>query len=403
MSVDLQVMQVFVQGYDHDAVVREGQPFYVSAEYHNASEQSSGPFQVTFVLDGHTQHAVDVFDATANDTQWVQWETDGIVAGVHHVRVGFAGVEHETEHVGEAYDQEFHVAEPPVSAAARDAREEAALANGYVNAERTILQNWQRALMDFDKTMTSSTSAETKPDFAGAVLKVFEDKVLGELTKATHSELVIGTLKAVVEASEKAKAASVSVALRDFFHQHLTAIAEMDAQFFDAQERFADETSAKAAGLLADGNADGYAAFRANLIALHDDAAARVHEPLDAYVNDLAVEWMSQSIKEPFYDVAIHIRILESDLSVLDFKIDGPDGDKLTEHLGAERGGVDLWALKVPRSIAYYEHNGEYPAGWVHIDAANRLIESAAEQNVSRNYKQVYERLHSQGHLIAHK
>jgi len=403
MSVDLQVMQVFVQGYEHDAVVREGQPFYVSAKYHNASEHSSGPFQVTFTLDGHTQHAVDVFDASANDTQWVQWETSGIVAGVHHVRVGFAGVENETEHVGEAYDQEFHVAEPPVSAAARDAREEAALANGYVNAERTILQNWQRALMDFDKTMTSSTSAETKPDFAGAVLKVFEDKVLGELTKATHSELVIGTLKAVVEASEKAKAASVSVALRDFFHQHLTAITEMDAKFFDAQESFAGETSAKAAGLLADGNADGYAAFRANLIALHDDAAARVHLPLDAYVNDLAVEWMTQSIKEPYYDVAIHIRILESDLSVLDFKIDGPDGDKLTEHLGAERGGVDLWALKVPRSIAYYEHDGEYPAGWVHIDAANRLIESAAEQNVSRNYKQVYERLHAQGHLIAHK
>jgi hypothetical protein len=403
MSVDLQVMQVFVQGYDHDAVVREGQPFYVSAEYHNASEHSSGPFQVTFVLDGHTQHSVDVHDAAASESQWVQWQTDAIVAGVHRVRVGFAGVEHESEHLSQAYDQEFHVAEPPVSAAAHDAREEADFANGYVNAERTILQKWRDSLIDFQVTMTSSTSAETKPDFAGAVLKVFEEKVLGALAKDTHSELVIGTLKAVVEASEKAKAASVSVALRDFFHQHLTAISEMDAQFYDAQERFAGETRAKAAGLLADGNADGYAAFRANLIALHDDAAARVHEPLDAYVNGLAVEWMSQSIKDSHFDVAIHIRILESDLSVLDFKIDGPDGDKLTEHLGAERGGVDLWALKVPRSIAYYEKDGEYPAGWVHIDAANRLIETAAEQNVSRNYKQVYERLHRQDHLIGHK
>jgi hypothetical protein len=402
MSVDLQVKQVFVQGYDQDGVVREGKPFYISAEYHNASDHSSGPFQVTFVLDGHTQHAIDVFDAGASESQWVQWPTDGIVAGVHRVRVGFAGVEHESEHLSEAYDQEFHVAEPPVSAVARDGREEADLANGYVDAERTILQKWRDALNDFQVTMTSSTSAETKPDFAGAVLKVFGEKVLGELTKATHSELVIGTLKAVVEASEKAKAASVSVALRDFFHQHLTAISELDAKFFDAKEKFAGETRAKAAGLLADGNADGYAAFRANLISLHDDAATRVHLPLDAYVNDLAVQWMSQSIKDDHYDVAIHIRILEGDLSVLDFKIDGPDGDKLTEHLGAERGGVDLWALKVPRSIAYYAKDGEYPAGYVHLDAANRLIESAAEQNVSRNYKQVYERLRSQGHLFGH-
>jgi hypothetical protein len=402
MSVNLQVMQVLVQGYEHDGAVHEAQPFVVAAEYHNASEHSSGPFQVTFVLDGHTHHAVDVHDAGPGETQWAQWPTDGIVAGVHHMRVGFAGVQHESEHLSEAYDQEFHVAEPQVSAAGHDGREDAELSNGYVNAERTILQKWRDALNDFQVTMTSSTTAETKPDFAGAVLKVFEEKVLGELTKATHSELVIGTLKAVVEASEKAKAASVSVALRDFFHQHLSAISEMDAHFFDAQEKFAGEMGAKAARLLTDGDADGYAAFRAELIALHDDAAARVHQPLDAYVNDLAVQWMSQSVKDPHYDVAIHIRILESDLSVLDFKIDGPDGDKLTEHLGAERGGIDLWALKVPRSIAYYVHDGEFPHGTVHLDAANRLIESPAEQNTSPGYQHVYERLHGQGHLIGH-
>src|SRR5262245_31346110 len=99
MSVDLQVMQVFVQGYDHDHVVREGQPFYVSAEYHNASEHSSGPFQVTFVMDGHSQHAIDVSDAAASESQWVQWQTNGIVAGVHQVRVGFSGVQHESEHL----------------------------------------------------------------------------------------------------------------------------------------------------------------------------------------------------------------------------------------------------------------------------------------------------------------
>ena len=396
-------MQVLVQGYEHDGGVREGQPFFVSAEYHNASEHSTGPFQVTFVLDGHTQHAIDVHDAAPNETQWVQWPTDGLVAGVHHVRVGFHGVQHESEHVGEAYDREFHIAAAPVSAAGQDARDEDALANGYVDAERHILQKWRDALLDFQNTMHSSTTAETKPDFAGAVLKVFADKVLGALTTATHSELVIGALKAVVDEGERAKAAAVSVALRDFFHQHLTAIDKLDSQLFDAQENFANQTRAKAAGLLVDGNADGYAAFRASLIALHDDAAARVHEPLDAYVNDLAVQWMKQSIKDPGYDVAIQIRILESDLSVLGFEIHGPDGDKLTEHLGAEQGGVDLWALQVPRSIGYYEHDGEYPHGWVHIDSGNRLIESPAEQNLSPGYKDVYERLKSQGHLMGHK
>lgn len=400
-------MQVVAQGYDHDGAVHEGHPFVISAEYHNESGHASGPFQVTFAIDGHGHHTVEVHDAGAGESQWVQWQTDGIVAGVHYVRVGFAGLSHESEHLGEVYDQEFHVAAAPVTATGQDGRDEDELATGYVNAELGILRQWQYALLDFDKVMVSETQAATHPDFAGAIVKLFEDKVLGyglsKIPAAAHADLVFGVLKSVVEAADKAKAASVSVALRDFYHQHLATMSEMDRHLVDAQANFAPEMRRKAASLMADGNAEGYLAFRTGLIALHDDAVARLHAAsLDAYVDALSAEWMNQSVKDPRYDVAIHIRILRSDLSVLGFKIDGPDGDKLAERLGAQAGGVDLWALPVPRSIGYYDRDGANPGGWVHLDRAGRLIETPAEEGVSPGYREVYARLRAQGHLIAH-
>ena len=400
-------MQVVTQGYDHDGAVHEGQPFVISAEYHNESDHASGPFQVTFVVDGHSHHAIEVHDAGARESQWAQWPADGIVAGVHYVRVGFAHMHHESEHQGEAYDQEFHVAAAPVTATGQDGRGEDELATGYVNAQLGTLRQWQYALLDFDKVMVSQTQAATHPDFAGAVVKMFQDKVLGyalgAIPGAAHADLVFGALKAVVEAGEKAKAASVSVALRDFYHQHLATMSEMDKHLVHAQEHFAPQMRGKAASLVADGKADEYLAFRAGLIALHDDAVARLQAgSLDAYVDALSAQWMNQSIKQPRYEVAIHIRILQSDLSVLGFKIDGPDGDKLTEHLGAQSGGINLWTLAVPRSIAYYGHDGQYPAGWVHLDQTNRLIDTPAEQGLSPGHREVYARLHAQGHLIAH-
>jgi hypothetical protein len=407
MSANLRVTQVVTQGYDHDGVVHEGHPFVISAEYHNESDHASGPFQVTFVIDGHTHHAVEVQDAGPRESQWVQWQTDGLVAGAHQVRVGFAGVSHESEHLSEAYDQEFHIVPAPVTATGQDGRGEDELATGYVNAQLGILRQWHYALLDFDKVMVSETQKATHPDFAGALVNLFQEKVLGyglsKIPAAAHADLVFGVLKAVVEAGDKAKAASVSVALRDFYHQHLTTISEMDKHLVDAQEHFAPEMRGKAAALMADGNADGYLAFRTGLIALHDDAVARLQgSSLEAYVDALSAEWMNQSVKDPRYDVAIHIRILKADLSVLGFQIEGPDGDKLAEHLGAQAGGVDLWSLPVPRSIGYYERDGEHPAGWVHIDRANRLIESPAEEGASRGYQEMYARLRAQGHLIAH-
>lgn len=401
--MNLQVMQVAVQGYAEDGGLHEGQPLVISAEYQNASDHASGPFQVAFVLDGATQHAVDVHDAGPGESQWAQWQTDGMFAGVHHVRVAFAGVQHESEHVSEEYDQEFHVLAAPVAPAAQDGRDEAELAAGYLVFELAILRHWHYALGEFDKVMVSETQEAAKPHFAAAIAAMFGEKILGVLAEVTHADLVIGALKAVLDEGERAKAAEVSVALRDFYSKHIHTISEMDKKLTDAQadDKFVQEVRQKTATLLADGDADGYLAYRTGLIALHDDAAAR-HQGAsqDAFYDALSAEWMNQSVNDPKYDVAIKIRILQGDLSVLDFTVEGPDGDKLTEHLGAQDGGVDLWALPVPRSIAYYVRDGDWPSGWVHVDAANRLIDSPAEQNVSPGFKEVYDRLRAQGHLI---
>lgn len=291
------------------------------------------------------------------------------------------------------------VIEPP-SPAAADAREEDELANGYVAYELGIIRQWQYALSAFDSVMHSETQKSANPDFAKAVLNVFEEKILGALATAAHAELVIGSLKAVVEEADRAKAASVSVALRDFYVRHLADLSEVDSRLTIAQEKMPGEVKATAARLRESGEADQYLAFRTALIALHDDAQARHQRAtLDQLFDLLSVEWMNQAVSDPKFDAAIMIRVWERDLSVIDFTVEGPDGDKLQEHLGAQRGGIDLWTLKVPRAIAYYESSNDFP-GWVRLDKNNRLVNLPTEEN--RTYKQVYERLQSQGHLIAH-
>src|SRR5262249_5007112 len=134
---------------------------------------------------------------------------------------------------------------------------------------------------------------------------------------------------------------------------------------------------------------------------LHDDAKNRLAgASTPAYVDALSVQWMNQSVKDAHFDAAIHVRVLHHDLSVLGFEVKGPDGDKLAEHLAGQAGGIDLWGLQVPREIAVYERDGEYPVCWVHVDATNRMINLPAEQNGP--YKEVYGRLEAQGHLVAH-
>jgi hypothetical protein len=288
----------------------------------------------------------------------------------------------------------------PTSPAGADAREEDELANGYVAYELGIIRQWQYALSAFDSVMHSETQKSASPDFAKAVLNVFEERILGALATATHAELVIGSLKAVVEEADRAKAASVSVALRDFYVRHLADLSEVDSRLTIAQEKMPGEVKATAARLVGSGEADQYLAFRTALIALHDDAQARHQRAtLDSLFDELSVEWINQAVSDPKFDVAIMIRIWERDLSVIDFTVEGPDGDKLQEHLAAQRGGIDLWTLKVPRVVAYYQGSDDYP-GWVRLDKNNHLVNLPAEE--TGNYKQVYERLQSQGHLVAH-
>jgi hypothetical protein len=287
------------------------------------------------------------------------------------------------------------------SPAGLDGRDEDELANGYVNYELGILRQWHYALNAFDSVMHSETQSSANPDFAAAVLKLFTDKVLGELVSRSHAGEVMSLIDGLVAEADRAKAASVSVALRDFYVGHLRDLSAVDGQLTGAQSTFAAQSRATAARLLADGDADRYLAFRAGLIALHDDARARHGgATLDAFFDALSVEWMNQSIKDPRYDVAIHVRIWEADLSVIDFEVKGPDGDKLQDQLAHQRGGIDLWALKAPREIIYYEHGNNWPAGYVRLDKGNHLANLPAEQG--GNYKQVYERLKAQGHLIGH-
>lgn len=398
MTANLTVGQILVQGYDGDTIY-EGHPFYVSAEYQNHSEHATGPFHLQFTLDGgHAHHLVEVHDLGPGEAAWAQWEVaNGVATGSHHLHVDFTGIHHESPHVHEAGEQHFQVHQTH-AVAENETRDEAELARAYLSIQHDILTQWNLGLQDFQTTMTSETSDSAKPDVAHAMLEFVEEKVLGtalgHIPEVMHAEFAVGAFKAYLAEYERAKKAAVSVQLRDFISANLHSISEM-LKNLTAMADWPAEVPTVLNRLLANGQADAYAAIRGAIAHLHDDAQQRAASlDLDTFFKSLAAQWISDVVHG-----TIAIQIRHHDLSVIHFEVQGADGDKLTEHLASMRGGVDLWALKVPRRINVYDNDNGWWEAVLELDASNRLVNSPAED--FGDWRKVYERLHAQGHLIA--
>jgi hypothetical protein len=277
---------------------------------------------------------------------------------------------------------------PPLRQAQDTDLSDAQLAEGIFDFELQILQFWFMALTSFDKVLTSSTRAAAAPHFAEAVFEMFEEKVLGEFAKETHSDIVIDAFKAIIKEGDRAKAALTSVNLRDFYTSHVQAIAHAEAELTHGKQLFVQTVTARSEQLIRD-DPDAYGMFRMGLFEHYQEADARLKTSTqEGLFSALSTEWIRQ-----YVDADIKLQIWEDDLSVFGVHIDAPDGEQIAEEL--QQVHADYWHMKVTRVYAFYERGGNgWPAGYVRVDANNRMINLAAEQ--TGNYRQVHQRLASQ-------
>ena len=304
----------------------------------------------------------------------------------------------------------------PVDAALGDAKsvvpattgssnfEDVELAGAIIDNEIGLLFQWKAALDAFDKVLTSETTDTAKPDFAGAMTKLFTEKVFGEIFKKAKADIVVDIVKGMVAESERAKAAQKSVALRDFYTSHQDQIADLHKDLTVRKAGFVAAVRIEAERLI-NNDPDAYGMFRMELMELHQDSLERIQTAnQQSLFAELSAEWTSQSKHRISWDAEIdgeiRVRVREADLSVIDAEIKAPDGDKILEKLSTQRGGMDVWNMKAPKLFTFMDAD-EHNVGWVRVDAANRLANLPAEQD--GKYKKRYERLVANGGVAPYR
>jgi peptidoglycan hydrolase-like protein with peptidoglycan-binding domain len=276
--------------------------------------------------------------------------------------------------------------------------EDAELAGAIIDHEIGLLFQWKMALDAFDKVLTSETAASAKPDFAGAMTKLFTEKVFGEIFKRAKADIVVDVVKGLVAETERAKAAQKSVALRDFYTDHQDQIADLHKDLTVRRPGFVAAVRVEAERLI-NQDPDSYGMLRMELMDIHQDSLQRLQTATQqSLFAELSAEWTSQSKHRVSWDAEIdgeiRVKVREADLSVIDVEIKAPDGDKILEKLSRQRGGVDLWTMKAPKLFTFMNAD-DRNVGWVRVDAANRLANLPAERD--GEYKRRYERLVANG------
>lgn len=333
----------------------------------------------------HTEHADAGHAVQAGSlSEDGQWQWDG-------AQWQPAQQQHGTEHAVDAFTS-GEVAHAFTPTADSSEFEDTELASSIFQYELAILRQWKAALDSFHVVIKSETQAAAKPDFAGALLKVFGEKVLGKAISEFKAGIVFDALKAVVGEAERAKNAAKSVAFRDFYTTHQTHIANMDKELVTHQPVFVAAVRKEAERLLRN-DPNAYGMLRMEIMDMYQDAERRLQTATqESLFAELSAEWVSGNVST---GGEIRIRVHE-DLTVIDVKIIAPDGDKLVEQLTQQPGGMDVWHMHAPKLITYMDAGGNN-SGWVRLDAGNHLANLPAEQD--GKYKKRYEQLIAHGGL----
>ena len=293
------------------------------------------------------------------------------------------------------------------------------LATAIIEHERAILRQWGTAIDAFDAVLTSASDKEGKADYLKAAMTFFQTKVLGTtypeaiVTLITSTgggaiKDVVGLQTAFVTEQQRAQAARNSAAVRDFFIQHRVGLSELDKALELASDDFAAHVQRTAQrGESGDEKAKSdYGLMRLQLVDLFEDVERRLNATeFSALFRLLSEEWIGGSRMPEAFGETSAARIIidiEEDFSVRSAHVQGAGGQKIAEQLlknasrpGQSAAGVDVFAMKVPRTIRRFTDGGSLPSAIVKLDAANRLENDGAL--AEGDYEPVHRRLMQTG------
>lgn len=274
---------------------------------------------------------------------------------------------------------------PPVAVTGMKDEE---IAAAIMDKQLAILEGWETALQVFDKTMTSSADAEAKPDFQGAIVKHFGEKLMGALVShapgASELDAMVKSLEGEIA---RASAAGGSAKLRDFVVGHAQQIGKLQQATLSKRQAFLSAVRARREKVESRGStqadADAYGMMRMALVDTH----AAVERTLAGATPEnlfkvLSEQWMRSATttgglgyKFPAWVI---IR-LNPDYSVKEAHIQGSGGQKIAEQLikDSPNGMVDVFRLKAPRRILLLAKNG-WPSATLSLDANNKDVSTGS-------------------------
>ncbi len=315
-------------------------------------------------------------------------------------------------HPGDSPASVAETAEMPVAE-----KDDDHLATAIFEQERAILQQWATAVDAFNAVLTSASDKEGETDYLKAAMTHYQTKVLGKtfpwaivtLITETGSPAVKGVveLQTAFDAEHKrAAAAQKEASARDFFVKHRVGLAELDKALVLASDDFAAYVRRTAQrGESGDENAQAsYGIMRLRLVELFEDVEQRLQATeFNQLFQVLSEEWIGSSRMPQAFGETSAARIMidiEEDFSVRSAHIEGPGGQKIAEQLlknAARSGdsGVDVFAMKVPRTIRRFKGGGNLASAIVKLDADNRLENDGAP--ALGDYVPVHRRLMQDG------
>src|SRR5688572_10318969 len=229
------------------------------------------------------------------------------------------------------------------------------IAAEIMDKQSAILEGWLTALLNFDKTLTSSSDADATPDFQKVITGYFAEKLMGALMEHAPGASELDAIgKALTGEVERASAAGASAKLRDFVIQHHKAIGKLKQKVLSERQGFISAVRARREAL--EGGAGGgskgkkpnwkveqtkesddYGMMRMALL----DTLEKVDKTLarstpEVLFQVLSEQWIKSSKVRggmgTSFQAVVVIR-LNPNYSVKDAHIQGSGGQKLAEQL----------------------------------------------------------------------
>jgi hypothetical protein len=280
----------------------------------------------------------------------------------------------------------------------------AELVQGIVGDLLAILTGWDVALHNFETVLTSASAKSAKPNFQRVVQEFIYNTLISETIskspiKAPGVGKALDLLNSLAAELERAATAKQSATLRDFITDHRNSIGQLR----QIVESSTDDFLARVRRTETAGGAEAND-MRVHLIDLLGrlDSRRKDSTPQNLFTW-LSEEWIRQSTlsealgtETPAY-IVIRIEGGPPNFSVRDAEIKGPNGQNIAEQLlrQSQGAGVDVFDMRVPRRILYFERGKQYYSAIVRLDEDNNVVNEGSF--IEGNWGPIYRALMSTG------